>query len=244
MVQGLHVRSRHAAPPDGDVIGPPLVLVAGLGLSGRYLLPLGAELAERHDVWIPDLPGFGRSEAPSRKVLGMAELGDATVAWMDAVGMRRAVLVANSAGCQIAVEAAARHADRIGGMVLEAPTIDASARSVIRHLGRVVLDSFHEPFSLWWVQIFDWLDTGPRRLVGTVRHTFAHRVEERLPLVTCPAVVVRGSLDRIVPMRWAAQVAAALPHGTLRLEDGASHAMPYSAPQRLAATVTAFVRSL
>jgi pimeloyl-ACP methyl ester carboxylesterase len=242
MVQGLCVRSRRAEPPDGDD-GTPLVLLAGLGLSGNYLLPLGRALSERCTVWVPDLPGFGRSDRP-RDVLDIAELGDAVIAWMDVVGLDGAVLIGNSMGCQIAVEAAARHPDRVRAVVLDAPTIDAHARSLIRHVGRITIDALHEPFSLWGLQIFDWVRTGPRRLIGSTRHTFAHRMEERLPAVVCPALVVRAARDPIVPQRWAEEVAAMLDRGELHVDPHGSHAMPYSAPARLAATIVRFVETL
>jgi pimeloyl-ACP methyl ester carboxylesterase len=43
-----------------------IVLVHGLGLSGRYMLPLAARLAADHQVFLPDLPGFGDSSHPTR----------------------------------------------------------------------------------------------------------------------------------------------------------------------------------
>ena len=221
--------------------GTCVVLVAGLGLSGRYLLPVAHELAPRLPVWVPDLPGFGRS-ASRDKVLDMAGLGDALVAWMNAVGIDFAALVGNSMGCQIAVEAAARHPHRISSVVLEGPTMDAAARSVVRHAGRVAVDAFREPLSLGPLQVFDWLGTGPRRLVATTRYAFAHRVEERAKEVACPVLVVRGSRDPIVPQRWAEQMADALASGTLTVVSGGTHAMTYSNPVTLAEIVDTFVR--
>jgi pimeloyl-ACP methyl ester carboxylesterase len=176
--------------------------------------------------------------------LDLAELGDVIVAWMDDVGLDQAVLVGNSMGCQVAVEAAARHPHRVRGVVLDAPTIDAGARSLLRHIGRITVDAFREPFSLWFLQIFDWARAGPRRLVVSTRHTFAHRMEERLPAVQCPALVVRGGRDPIVPERWAEQVVAGLPRGELHLDPAGTHAMPYSAPTRLASAIVRFVDAL
>ena len=44
--------------------GPPVVLVHGYGVSSAYLLPLARALAGRCAVYVPDLPGHGRSEDP------------------------------------------------------------------------------------------------------------------------------------------------------------------------------------
>jgi 2-hydroxy-6-oxonona-2,4-dienedioate hydrolase len=40
--------------------------VHGLVVSSRYMVPLAEVLACWFDVYAPDLPGFGRSEKPSR----------------------------------------------------------------------------------------------------------------------------------------------------------------------------------
>lgn len=53
--------------------GPAVVLVHGVGVSGRHLVPAAELLARRCRVWIPDLPGFGRSQDPGR-LLGLASL--------------------------------------------------------------------------------------------------------------------------------------------------------------------------
>src|ERR671932_842406 len=73
--------------------GPPLVLVHGIGVSGRYLLPTAGRLAREFEVLVPDLPRFGRSEAggAARDVPGLAEW---LLAWLDAAGLERVRLVA------------------------------------------------------------------------------------------------------------------------------------------------------
>ena len=44
----------------------PVVLVHGLGLSSRYMIPLGQRLAMLgYDALAPDLPGFGRTPRPA-----------------------------------------------------------------------------------------------------------------------------------------------------------------------------------
>src|SRR5690349_660164 len=87
--------------------GAPVVLVHGFGVSGTYMLPLAEALAERFSVFVPDLPGYGRSEHPDTP-LGVAALADALTGCLDALGLERPVLVANSLGCQVVTELAVR----------------------------------------------------------------------------------------------------------------------------------------
>ena len=43
---------------------PAVVLVHGLVVSSRYMLPVAEQLAPYYRVYAPDLPGFGKSAKP------------------------------------------------------------------------------------------------------------------------------------------------------------------------------------
>src|SRR5437660_1465473 len=77
----------------GDALpGPPVVLVHGMVISSRYMVPTALELAPLCPVYAIDLPGYGDSIKP-HAILGLAELADALAAWMDAMRFRAAHLV-------------------------------------------------------------------------------------------------------------------------------------------------------
>src|ERR1051326_8597469 len=93
----LHTRFSVApVPPEA----PPIVLVHGLSVSSAYMVPTAERLASYHPIYVPDLPGYGKSTKPSR-VLSVPELSEVLVAWMRAVELERAVFLGNSLGCQI-----------------------------------------------------------------------------------------------------------------------------------------------
>ena len=164
----MHARaSTDPVPADA----PAVVLVHGLGLSGRYMVPVARHLARHYRVFAPDLPGFGDSEKP-RRALDVPELGDALAAWIRATGLGRAVPLGNS---------------------------------------------------------FGW-----RRLLITFRHQIRDRIEDKLPEIGAPVLVVRGSLDPICDEAWAEEVAQHLPRGRLVLIPGVAHTLCYTAPIELA----------
>lgn len=86
--------------PSAAVDAPPLVLVHGVIASSDYLAPTAELLAPDFLVYLPDLPGYGRSK-PSTRRMDVPGLADALVAWMDAVGLPQANFLGNSFGCQI-----------------------------------------------------------------------------------------------------------------------------------------------
>lgn len=192
----------------------PAVCVHGLAITGRYMLPLARRLAEGRRTWVPDLPGYGLSPAPRTRRFDVAGLAEALAAWMDATATGPAVLVGNSMGCQVAARVAAERPDLARALVLLGPTVDPRARTAPRQLARLVVDSAGEPPALVALELFDTLQTGVGRAVDLARSALADRIEDALPRVRCPALVVRGARDALVPRRWAEDAAALLPRGT------------------------------
>jgi 2-hydroxy-6-oxonona-2,4-dienedioate hydrolase len=238
VVNGLRM---HARVSDGRAAGgPPVVLVHGLVVSGRYMVPLLEELARSHAVYAPDLPGFGLSEGPAGP-LDVAGLADALAAWMRAAGLGGAALIGNSMGCQVIAELVLRHPDLVEKVVLQGPTMDPRARSAPRQMWRLLVDTKREPPSLVAIEAFDLLRAGVVRSWRTFRHALDDPIEERLPRLRVPALVVHGSRDRISPRHWAEEVARLLPDGRLVFLPGTPHAANYSAPARFAHEVRSFL---
>ena len=215
--------------------GLPVVLVHGYGVSGRYMLPLARILASSCSAFAPDLPGHGRSEQPATP-FGIGDLADALGNWLDAVGLERPAFVANSMGCQIVTELAVRRPERVGPMVLVGPTIDPGRRSARHQIFGAMRDSAHEPALLVALAGREWAgNLGQLRTLA--RSVLADRIEERLPAIEQPTIVVHGEKDGLVSREWAEEAAALLPHGRLVIVPGEPHAIPYTQPGLVAGIV-------
>lgn len=227
---GIHVRE------DGAPDAPPLVLLHGLGVSGTYMVPLARGLAPRWRVLVPDLPGFGRSDSPPR-ALGVRGLADVLAAWLDAEGLPRVTILANSLGCQVTIDLAAREPARFKRLVLVGPTVDPRYRSFTAHTPRFFVDAFREPLSLAAIIAVDYARFGPLRFAATARSALDDRPEDKLPRIPAPALVVKGGRDGFVSTAWCKRVAGGLPRGELVVVPGEPHAVHYTAPARVAALV-------
>lgn len=234
----IHARSL----PPRTLGGESIVLVHGLGVSSRYLMPTAWRLSDRYRTYVPDLPGTGRSQRPQR-ALSMEELANVLLSWMDAVALPRAVLLGNSLGCQVIVEAAIQAPERVSQLVLVAPTMDRAARGAWRQIGRFMINILGEPLSLYPIVVMDYVRFGPIRFWNTLNLALRHPLEDRLPMVRCPTLVVIGSGDPIVPERWAAEVARRLSHGLLCVLPGGSHALNYSMPEELSRVTLRFLEA-
>jgi 2-hydroxy-6-oxonona-2,4-dienedioate hydrolase len=224
----------------GRVDAPVVVLLHGLGVSSRYMLPLARELAPQFRVHAVDLPGFGRSEPPA-EVLDVPALADALLAWIDAAGLAAPAVVANSIGCQVAASAMARSPQALDRAVFIGPTFDRRGRSLPAQVVRLLRAGVRERPGLAAVMARDYAACGLRRVARTARQALAHPIEDDLPAITRPVLVVRGGRDRVVPQRWAEEVTAALPDGRLAVVPGHGHALNYSAAGPLTSAIRPFL---
>lgn len=238
-VQGISIFARTSAEEAQSAA--PVVLVHGLSMSGRYLLPTARALSATRSIYVPDLPGFGHSEKPA-DALTIAELADALAGWMTTQGLERAAFLGNSFGCQVIVEFALRYPERISHAILTGPSVDPSARSAIRQITRLFFDALlFEPLLLYAVALLDYTLAGPWRTAKTLQYLLDDPIERKLPLVTVPTLVVRGSNDLIVPQRWVEDAARSLPRGQLVVLPGEGHAVNFSAPARVAQLANIFL---
>jgi 2-hydroxy-6-oxonona-2,4-dienedioate hydrolase len=236
---GYELFMRFATSPEHEGLLP-VVLVHGLSVSSRYMVPVARRLAPYRDVYAPDLPGFGLSEKPPR-ALTIPELAEVLLSWMDVVGIERAVMLGNSMGCQIIAEAAARRPERVAAAVLVGPTMDRRARTVAGHAWRLLRALRHEPLASIVTQGSDYLRAGPIRTLATLRHALRDPIERKLLLLRGPALFVRGGSDPIAPQAWVEELAALVPDSELLVIADGPHALNYDRPGALAVAVLAFL---
>lgn len=199
-----------------------IVLVHGLAVGQRYFERLARELDG--DVLRPEV----------REPLPVPELAERLAASFDG---QPAVVVANSLGCQAALELAVRRPELVEALVLVGPTVDPRAGGWLGQTGRLLLDVWYEPLGLTAIVVRDYLTMGPLDVFRQARHALAHRIEKLLPDVVQPAVVVRGAHDPLCSAAWAREVASLLPSGRLVTIAGAGHAAHYSHAREVARLV-------
>lgn len=221
--------------PRSTAVGP-IVHVHGFGISGTYLEPAAALLAQRRPTYVPDLPGSGRSHRPPvpLDIPGMARV---LISYLDANELSRATFVANSLGCVVVVELAAAYPDRIDHAVLVSPAGGPNNQPMTRALWQMALDGPREPPSLWPIAVKDYVRFGIPRSWALFRAMTAYPTLERLRSLQVPTLVIGGSRDPLVDFERAS-VFAGLPHVDVVRVPGA-HALNFSRPELVASLVEA-----
>ncbi len=110
---GIRTRYRHAGED-----GSPVVLIHGLGASAEIWSANIGALASRHRVYVPDLPGFGRTQKPERMDYSPAAYSRFILDFMTALGIGRAALVGHSLGGGVALRVILDDPGRVDRLIL------------------------------------------------------------------------------------------------------------------------------
>ncbi len=233
----------------GPQDAPALVLVHGAGGS-RLLWPPQLRRLPGATVYTLDLPGHGRSGGPACDT--MAGYAGAIVAFLDEVGVGRAVIVGHSMGGAIALTLALDFADRVAGLVLLA----TGARL---RVAPAVLDGLHADFAeaVELINRLTWspgispalvergrqalLEAGPAVLVSDLTACDRFDVMERLGEIAAPTLVIAGSADLLTPLKYARFLAERIPGACCEILEGAGHMVMLEHPVEVARAVRGFL---
>ncbi|RLP72685.1 alpha/beta hydrolase [Mycetocola tolaasinivorans] len=206
----------------GAHTGRPIVLLHGIGMGHGYWKGLAEELAEYGPVFALDLPGFGESPEP-KEPLDMPASGAFVADFVRAEGLSDVILIGHSMGTQVAVEAAAAAPELFPDLILLAPTINATERSISRQALRMLQDMMSfQPRTLYYGARY-YLAAGPRWYVKKLATMLTHEVERTLPRVRAHTLVVHGERDFLCPTVWVDEVVSRIPDAHAATVPGRGH---------------------
>ncbi|MBG6179661.1 alpha/beta fold hydrolase [Arthrobacter sp. CAN_A1] len=229
----------------GSVTGDPtaqrtFVFIHGIGMSHRYFTRLSTVLAEHGDTYLIDLPGYGWTGRPAKKLTNPAN-AELIGTLLDDIGVGPCVVVGHSMGVQSATEMAISRPDLVSSLVLIGAAVDAKQRTILRQAPRLAFNSALEKPLLNSSQFLDVVRCGPRWYITELAVAMAYRLEERLPMVKQAVLVMRGTRDPIAGSRWSRSLAESALRGDLLEIEGSPHAVHHSAPEAVGAGIIDFV---
>jgi pimeloyl-ACP methyl ester carboxylesterase len=240
----------------------PVLLLMGLGGSGRLWWRLEPHLVEEHRLLVPDGLGTGRSDR-LRGPLSMGGMVADVLAVLDAARVPRAHVVGTSLGGMLAQQVALAAPDRVASLVLTATTaigrgtllglpwrsaVLGAARPVLGHAATVqrLVPTLYGPRTI---------AEHPERIAEDMRHrrqdatpaataaaqlavAARHDVRRRLrELGDRPVTVLHGSADALIDVRHGRALAAGIPGSRWGMIEGAGHLLLTDAEEDVARAV-------
>lgn len=236
----------------GGAGAPLLVLHHDIGSPGWA--PFYEELARRFTVYVPDHPGFGRSERPAwmRSVREMAIvylwlLRELELAPVAAVGL--------GFGGWIAADIAMMNHRRFSKMVLVNPMgIQPERGEILDQFIINTIDYIRAGFADGgkYLLVFgekpgvEQLEAWEVNREMTTRIAYKpYMFEQAMPhlarAIAVPTLIVQGQRNHIVPPSCAERYAAAIPGARLKMMEGCGQFAELEKPEELAGTVRDFV---
>lgn len=219
----------------GQAAGTPFVLVHGIGVGRSYFTPLARLLAEHAPVHVLELPGFGSAPKPA-EVLSVEDHAGLVAALLRSIG-RPVVLVGQSMGCQIVLEAALREPGLVERLVAIGAVTDPDERNAPMQGLRLAQDVLGETPATNWRVFSEYLKCGPRRYLATLPSMLAYDTDAAVSALTVPALLIRGEKDPICRRPWARRLAAHLAVGGLVEIPGGHHNAHSTHPRAVASAI-------
>jgi pimeloyl-ACP methyl ester carboxylesterase len=240
---------------EGPAGGPVVVLVHGLGGRAedwRDLAPYLAKAGFR--VYMPDLPGYGRSEKPANFSYSVPDEAAVVVGFLDALGLTQVDLGGWSMGGWIVQWIASEHPERVRRLILfdsaginEVPKWDTRLFTPSTPADLDQLDALLMPH--------------PPKVPGFIardilriskQHAWViHRALDRaltgrdatdsiLPGLKMPVLIVWGAEDKMTPLRQGEKIHQLVPRSQLDVIPGCGHLAPVQCAAQIGPRVVEF----
>lgn len=220
--------------------GSPLVLIHGFGVSGHIWQPMLPYLAQRHQVFIIDLPGYGKSTftPPWR----LREMAPVLITLVRKLKLASVALAGQSMGGAIALHMSVLAPELVERVVL----ISSAGVPLNARLSRLA-----------WRSLCSSLQSGngryPRELMRDVlwprpllfwqnaREMARSDFRAEIAAFTAPALIIWGEEDLLLPISLGRTLHAALPHATFLTLPDCGHRPMLAYPELLSAKIVDFL---
>jgi len=217
--------------------GTPVLMLHGWGVHLGLMWPLAERLAPHgYRVYLPDMPGFGQSAAPSC-AWSVHDYAAFVTSYLDYHALEKAHLIGHSFGGRLGLVLGAEHSERILKLVL-ANSAGVKSRTPFRSrlrqraykwlrssLRTVGMRQIADTLNAWYVDRYGSPDY--KAAVGVMRETFVKVVNEDLApyaaRVKPSTLLLWGDQDTETPLWQGQLLERTIPDAGLVVFEGAGH---------------------
>jgi non-heme chloroperoxidase len=252
---------RLAYVEQGEREGPVVLMLHGFTDSHRSFDLLRQHLPETWRAIALTQRGYGRSDKPESGY-ALTDLASDVPAFLDALGVERALLVGHCMGAAVTLQAAADHPDRVAGMALIGAFAGLRENAGIAELAPAVAQ-MQDPVDPEFVLAFQestiaepipqsFLDTIIGESLRVPARVWRVGLEGQIdadPLAAArrcraPAILIHGEKDAFMPHSDQLKLREALPSARLFTMAGVGHSPQWERPAETAGLIRAFMSEL
>lgn len=229
----------------GKEKGNVIVLLHGWGQNIEMMKPLVTSLQKEFRIIIPDLPGFGESEVPS-KVLTIYDYVEIVKQLLDELKIKNPIMIGHSFGGKITLEYASKY--KCDKIVLLASPFKKEIKKlslkvkILKKLKKVPGLNKFEEFAKKHIGSTDYRNADPIMRKILVEHVNLD-ITNDVKKINCPALIVWGTEDTEVPVERAYELENLISDsGTVILEGGTHYAYLEFLP-RIKSILNSFFRN-
>lgn len=246
----------------GDATGIPVILLHGYTDSWRSFELVLPHLPKTLHAFALSQRGHGDSERPASGYRPSDFSAD-VAAFMDALKLKRAVIVGHSMGSQVALRFVLDHPERASGLLLVGAFKTVHGHAGVKELWDTTISKMADPIDSKFVREFQqstlhkpipamFLDAAvqesakvPARvwrsvITGLMETDFSSEISQ----IKLPTLIVWGDQDLFCSRKDQDYLITAIKGAKLLIYSGTGHAPHWEEPERFAADVTSFVGKL
>ncbi|MDR5826117.1 alpha/beta fold hydrolase [Caballeronia sp. LZ043] len=237
-----------------------LVFLHYYGGSSRTWDKVAQALPERYRIVATDHRGWGDSDAPAHGYR-VEDLANDAESVIEALGLRRFVLVGHSMGGKVAQLIASRRPEGLEGLVLIAPSppspmlLSEEERATLsgayqsRESVEFVIDNVltAKPLDTACRErvIEDSLKAAPQAKAAWPEIAMREDISAAVASIVVPTIIISGErdqVDRVATLQ--AELLPRIPHAAMHILPGIGHLSPLEAPAEVAQRIASFVAAI
>ncbi len=211
----------------------PIVFLHGLGGTGNSWLRLVSNLDPDFEIFIPDLPGHGRSYKDLRDYTIEAQ-ASAVREFLISAGVKDPVLVGNSYGGWISLRLSISMVSPQKLILVDSAGINPT----VGEMESEFRDSFID-------RLMSMSPLNNRRVLERIVLNNARKEEkitpEELSRITSPTAIIWGRNDKMIGIEYALKLHEYIPGSVLHIIDNSGHLPQIDAPEELGKILNSFV---
>lgn len=245
---------------DGNI---PIILLHGWGVdSDKYTTTTSQLFLQTTNyklqpvIFVPDLPGFGKSDNPP-KAWGVGDYAEWLKNYAMAINLSSFVLIGHSFGGRVAIKFAAKYPGKLKALILTGAAGIKHPPTLKQKIFYALAKTGKKFFSL---PLLDYLRKSAQKLLykaaqekdyyqaeGVMKEIFKKVIAEDLApyldKIKTPTLLVWGAKDKSTPLEDGKLINKKINGSILKIIGSADHRLPYQNPQEFAKIVFEFIKN-